>query len=122
MTNIQKWILDYICARKGEWISPTKIGNAYRPHYHSAWASPRCKALVKQGLLERNDKGWYRPSYKMTEQFLSDSIFRIADELNTLTSITKKYRQVKTSKELNALSQQLQLYAKDFQKKTHKGC
>lgn len=51
------------------WTSPSVIGIAYGDHlhgnnsfhnYHSAWASPRCKSLVKKGLVVRNDKGHYR--------------------------------------------------------------
>jgi DNA-binding IclR family transcriptional regulator len=45
-----------------DWISPTQIGNKLRPSRmsHSSWASPICKRLVNKGLLERNEKGWYR--------------------------------------------------------------
>ncbi|MCP4280781.1 MAG: hypothetical protein GY776_12340 [Alteromonas sp.] len=66
MTKTQSWIVRYLSKRG--WCSPTQIGHAYGDslhgnnsfhHYHSAWASPRCKALVKMGKLKRNDKGHY---------------------------------------------------------------
>lgn len=67
MTKTQEWIVHYLQGRG--WCSPTQIGRAYGDskhgndsfhHYHSAWASPKCKKLVELGYLERNDKGHYR--------------------------------------------------------------
>ena len=43
------------------WTSPTEIGHTLKGEgYHSQWASPKCLLLVRQGLLKRNKKGWYR--------------------------------------------------------------
>lgn len=43
------------------WTSPTEIGCALKgKRFHSAWASPKCKALVRRGLIKRNKKGWYK--------------------------------------------------------------
>jgi len=46
------------------WFSPTEIGLAVIPHSDltapSSVASPVCKALVEDGVLERNSIGWYR--------------------------------------------------------------
>ncbi len=55
----EKWIVDFL---KGKcWTSPTRIGNAYGGgQCHSSWASPKCLRLVEMGLLERDDRGWYR--------------------------------------------------------------
>jgi len=58
--KIPRWkifILDYLCGEG--WVSPTQIGKAWGPGYHSAWASPYCKKLVKEGLLLRNRRGHY---------------------------------------------------------------
>lgn len=50
----------------GDFVSPTKIGLAVGGktsgglHRHSAWASPICKRLLKNGLVTRNEKGWYK--------------------------------------------------------------
>lgn len=62
----KEFILGYLEGK--DFTSPTEIGKAYGwqtygDHgrgYHSSWASPHCLALVKQGKLERNPKGWYR--------------------------------------------------------------
>ena len=68
MSNEYKdWILNYLDWRG--WTSPTQIGKAYGDSkhgnnsfhgYHSSWASPKCKKLVAEGLVERNDNGHYR--------------------------------------------------------------
>jgi hypothetical protein len=63
MTTQREWILKYLEGRG--WTSPTQIGRAYGDSIHggnspSAWASPKCKALVRHGLIDRNDDGWYR--------------------------------------------------------------
>ena len=65
-TKSQEFILRYLNG-KG-WTSPTQIGYAYGDtlhpsgfhNYHSAWASPKCRKLVKMGWLERNENGHYR--------------------------------------------------------------
>ncbi len=60
-------ILDYLKGK--EWVSPTQIGAIVGGNGYfygtivtrgSSWASPICKRLVNKGLLQRNDKGWYR--------------------------------------------------------------
>jgi hypothetical protein len=62
-TNIE-WadaITDKLKGR--DWTSPTWIGqHAGKQGYcsASAWASPKCKKLVKSGYLERNERGQYR--------------------------------------------------------------
>jgi hypothetical protein len=67
MTRTQEWIAKYLKGRG--WCGPTQIGNAYGDSkygnnsfhsFDSAWASPRCKALVEAGVLERNNHGHYR--------------------------------------------------------------
>lgn len=63
-TNEQN-VLDYLKRWPNDFISPTQIGHvvggrgkwAYR---HSSWASPICKRLVKKGLVERSNEGWYK--------------------------------------------------------------
>lgn len=54
----QKWILCYM--REGVWESPTAIGKAYRRGYHSAWASPKLANMMRQSLVERNERGHWR--------------------------------------------------------------
>ena len=62
----REFILSYLRGRS--WTSPTEIGNAYgksiKAHdperYHSSWASPKCKRLVQEGLVERSSRGHYR--------------------------------------------------------------
>ncbi len=60
MTHNEQRVLDFL--RGKEWVSPTEIGKTLQPTsmYGSPWASPVCKRLVNKGLLQRNDKGWYR--------------------------------------------------------------
>lgn len=63
MSKQCEWILKFLRGR--DWTSPTEIGNEYSyylgvPGYHSSWASPKCLSLVKEGLLERNKRGWYK--------------------------------------------------------------
>jgi len=53
------FIVDYLREKK-TWVGPQEIGLAYGNARGSAWASPKCKALVARGALERNEKGWYR--------------------------------------------------------------
>lgn len=44
-----------------DWISPTEIGREVGGFgKHSSYGSPICKEMVKQGLVERNDRGHYR--------------------------------------------------------------
>jgi len=58
-------ILNYL-KEKDDWASPTDIAMAIGGYTasglmrHSSWASPTCLSLVRQGILERNDKGHYR--------------------------------------------------------------
>ena len=65
----EKKILDYLKGMK-VFVSPTEIGNGAGGLNkngvlrHSAWASPICLKLVKKGLLERSEYGWYRPNAK----------------------------------------------------------
>jgi len=70
MTKAKLWIIKYLYGRG--YVSPTQIGHAYGDHlygnnsfhtFHSAWASPKCLALVKDGLLDRNEKGHYALSH-----------------------------------------------------------
>ncbi|KKM20033.1 hypothetical protein LCGC14_1649600 [marine sediment metagenome] len=60
LTKNEQCVLDYL--RGKEWVSPTKIGITLHPTrmHGSPWASPICLRLTNKGLLERNDKGWYR--------------------------------------------------------------
>ena len=60
MTETQSFVMSVFEQHPGEWLSPTFVGKHRASWLHSAWASPRCKALVEQGYLERNDKGHYR--------------------------------------------------------------
>lgn len=70
ITKYEQWILNY--AYGLGWTSPTAIGRAYGNEklkhtfhsYHSSWASPKCKSLVSKGLMVRNEKGWYKLTYK----------------------------------------------------------
>ena len=57
LTYCQERIMRFLQGK--DWTSPTDIGNGLN-RYHSAWASPKCLALVKLGALERNEKGHYR--------------------------------------------------------------
>lgn len=62
--KLRKWdqkIIDYLEDYYPQFRSPTYIGEDVRGiGFHSSWASPKCKHLVKTGLIERNDKGHYR--------------------------------------------------------------
>ena len=58
LTMNQAIVLQFL-NRMNNWVSPTSIGVSLS-RGHSAWASPICKALVKKGLVERNENGWYR--------------------------------------------------------------
>jgi hypothetical protein len=47
----------------GEWVSPTEIGMEVFGLYSaeaSSVASPLCKELAAERLLERSKRGWYR--------------------------------------------------------------
>ena len=57
-TKTENYILEYLKGR--DWTSPTQIGQSYAIGYHSSWASPKCKSLVKKGYLKRNEKGHYK--------------------------------------------------------------
>lgn len=62
----QRAIYEYLVRVKMKpcvfFISPTEIGLYFDRHcgQASSWASPKLKALVKKGLVERNGDGWYR--------------------------------------------------------------
>lgn len=60
MTETQKFVMSVFEQHPNEWLSPTYVGNQRSSGLHSAWASPRCKALVAMGHLERNEQGHYR--------------------------------------------------------------
>ena len=45
------------------WTSPTEIGLSLNER-HSAWASPKCLVLTKQGYLQRSPWGHYRRTKK----------------------------------------------------------
>lgn len=71
LTYNEQNVLDYLKQWPNDFISPTQIGHNvggqvlgyYGWQYrHSSWASPICKRLVKKGLVERSDKGWYKLS------------------------------------------------------------
>lgn len=51
-----------------DWYSPTYIGDAVIPHSDltsgSSVASPVCKALVDEGVMEMNHRGQYRLAKK----------------------------------------------------------
>lgn len=67
LTKNQKAIFIYL-AKKRDFVSPTEIawdiGGTSKNgiERNSSWASPICKKLVEIGLVERNEKGWYRLS------------------------------------------------------------
>ncbi len=73
MTKNEKKVMTYL---EGMivFVSPTEIGHGagglYSTGYprHSAWASPICLKLVKAGLLERSDYGWYRPIFNTSDE------------------------------------------------------
>lgn len=56
----QKFILNYL--KDKEWVGPTQLGLVYGKTYTSAsaWATPKCKSLVSQGLLEKSLRGLYQ--------------------------------------------------------------
>lgn len=67
MEEKKKLVLDYLATKRmrtGDWFSPTVIGeDVLSPSAAtsgSSVASPVCKNLVKDGLVERNKRGWYR--------------------------------------------------------------
>lgn len=66
------FIIDYLREKK-TWVGPQEIGLAYGNARGSAWASPKCKALVAKGALERNEKGWYRLALTKNAQQAIDS-------------------------------------------------
>ena len=60
---------DWICSflEGKDFTSPSVIGRAHADahgirseNHHSSWASPICKRMVAEGLLERNQDGCYR--------------------------------------------------------------
>lgn len=60
---------DWICSflEGKDFTSPSSIGRAHADahgirseNHHSSWASPICKRMVAEGLLERNQDGCYR--------------------------------------------------------------
>lgn len=57
-------ILEFL--KEKNWTSPTQIGMHFGYQYvnASSWASRKCKKMVEQGFLERNDKGHYRLNEK----------------------------------------------------------
>lgn len=69
LRNSYRESADWICSfleGKG-FTSPSVIGRAHADaygirsgHHHSSWASPICKRMVDEGLLERNQDGCYR--------------------------------------------------------------
>ena len=65
LTKNQENILGYLKDCK-DYVSPTEIGNNVGSRNsrgilrHSSWASPILKSLLKKGLIERNNQGWYR--------------------------------------------------------------
>lgn len=73
LTPKQKWVLDYLKQKAGNFVSPSEIGKAYkravgldRTWYdssdYSGFGSPLCKALVAKGQAVRNTKGHYQYS------------------------------------------------------------
>lgn len=65
LTENEEKIIKYLTGKRF-FTSPTVIGRMVGGRSkrgfirHSAWASPICKCLVEKGLLERNEKGWYK--------------------------------------------------------------
>ena len=59
-------ILVYLKSKYPDWTSPTSIGvivgglTRFGQPNHSAWACPRLKRLMKQGLVEKNERRHYR--------------------------------------------------------------
>lgn len=61
LTRNQKLVYDYLGHYLGVWFSPKQLGRTLRGLAdNSNWASPLCLKLVKEGLVERSPKGWYR--------------------------------------------------------------
>lgn len=67
--NTYRESADWICSflEGKDFTSPSVIGRAHADthgilseHHHSSWASPICKRMVAEGLLERNQDGCYR--------------------------------------------------------------
>lgn len=60
----RRWVLHYFNTHQGVimWVSPTTLGVYLGAEYEtaSAKASPICKELVSEGILERNSLGHYR--------------------------------------------------------------
>ena len=61
----EQWIIDYL--KDKNYTSPSEIGRAHAkafnissPTHHSAWASPICNRMAKNGILVRNTKGHYK--------------------------------------------------------------
>ena len=65
LTYNQTMVFNYLSGKYPEYIGPTQIGQevAYSDTA-SPWASRICKALVKKGLVERNQRGQYRTTSK----------------------------------------------------------
>lgn len=84
-----KKIVDFLSphVEYGIYLSPTIIAEAvagYVPgkdyYYNSSWASPKCKLLVKVGILERHSAGLYRLKAGMSPA----DAYTIIDELGRL--------------------------------------
>ena len=68
LRNSYRESVDWICSflKDKDFTSPSVIGRAHadargiRSGNHHSWASPICKRMVDDGLLERNSKGHYR--------------------------------------------------------------
>jgi DNA-binding IclR family transcriptional regulator len=67
MSEKKTRVLDFLAKKRmrtAEWFSPSEIGDEVIPHSKnttgSSVASPVCKALVEDGLVERDHRGRYR--------------------------------------------------------------
>lgn len=69
LRNSYRESADWICSflEGKDFTSPSVIGRAHADaygilseHHRSSWASPICKRMVAEGLLERNQDGCYR--------------------------------------------------------------
>ncbi len=59
LTRVQSEVYNFLKEYYPAYVSPTFIGYTMKGK-HSAWASPHCLELVKNGYAKRSKIGWYR--------------------------------------------------------------